>query len=45
MSNAEVMVNYFQDGFIPSGDIMYMVVIVVVGAIALWQARVFVSKF
>jgi hypothetical protein len=45
MTNAEVMVSYFQNGFIPNSDILYMVVIVAVAAIALWQARVFVAKF
>lgn len=45
MTNADVMVNYFHGGFIPGSDILYMVVIVAVAAIALWQARVFVAKF
>jgi hypothetical protein len=45
MTNAQVMVDYFANGFIPNSDILYMVVIVAVAAIALWQARVFVAKF
>jgi hypothetical protein len=45
MTNADVMASYFSNGYIPASDIMYMVVIVAVAAIALWQARVFVAKF
>lgn len=37
--------SYFGSGVIPASDIVYVIVILVVAAIALWQARAFVSKF
>jgi len=36
---------YFANGIIPGSDIAYIVVILLVAGLALWQARVFVSKF
>ncbi|WP_200895032.1 MULTISPECIES: hypothetical protein [unclassified Methanosarcina] len=36
---------YWANSFIPAGDIMWMVLILVLASIALWQARTFVSKF
>ena len=36
---------YWANSFIPAGDIMWMVLILVLAIIALWQARTFVSKF
>jgi hypothetical protein len=37
--------DYFASGIIPASDIAYIVVILVVAGLALWQARSFVSKF
>ncbi len=36
---------YWANSFIPAGDIMWMVLILVLAVIALWQARTFVSQF
>lgn len=36
---------YWVNSFIPNADIMWMVLILILAVIALWQARVFVSKF
>lgn len=36
---------YFAEGIIPGSAVVYAIVILVVAAIALWQARAFVSKF
>jgi hypothetical protein len=36
---------YWANSFIPSADIMWMVLILILAIIALWQARVFVSDF
>jgi hypothetical protein len=36
---------YWANSFIPAGDIMWMILILVLAVIALWQARTFVSKF
>ena len=45
MTNADVLVNYFHNGLVPSSDMLYMVIILVIAAIALWQARTMVAKF
>ena len=45
MTNAEVLVNYFHNGLVPSSDMLYIVIILVIAAIALWQARTMVAKF
>jgi hypothetical protein len=36
---------YWVNSFIPAADIMWMVLILILAIIALWQARTFVSKF
>ncbi|MFY1111457.1 MAG: hypothetical protein AB3K77_07245 [Methanosarcinaceae archaeon] len=36
---------YWANSFIPAGDIMWMVLILVLAVFALWQARTFVSRF
>jgi len=36
---------YWAKSFIPAADIMWMVLILILAIIALWQARIFVSKF
>lgn len=36
---------YWVNSFIPEADIMWMVLILILAVIALWQARTFVSKF
>jgi hypothetical protein len=36
---------YWANSFIPAADIMWMVLILILAIIALWQARVFVSDF
>ncbi len=36
---------YWADSFIPKADIMWIILILVLAVIALWQARTFVSKF
>lgn len=36
---------YFADGIIPGSGIAYAIAIILIAAIALWQARNFVSKF
>jgi hypothetical protein len=36
---------YWANSIIPAGHIMWMVLILVLAVIALWQARTFVSKF
>ena len=36
---------YWAKSFIPAADIMWMVLILILAVIALWQARTFVSKF
>jgi hypothetical protein len=36
---------YWANSFIPEGKIMWMVLILILAVIALWQARTFVSKF
>ena len=36
---------YWAKSFIPAADVMWMVLIVILAVIALWQARTFVSKF
>jgi hypothetical protein len=45
MTQYDVMVSFFENGIVPASEIMWMVVILIIGAIALWQARVFVHKF
>jgi len=36
---------YWANSVIPRADIMWMVLILILAVIALWQARTFVSKF
>jgi hypothetical protein len=36
---------YWANSFIPAADIMWMVFILILAVIALWQARNFVSQF
>ncbi len=36
---------YWVNSFIPSADIMWIVFILILAIVALWQARTFVSKF
>jgi len=36
---------YWTNSFIPSGDVMWMALILILAVVALWQARTFVSKF
>ncbi|BBL65348.1 hypothetical protein [Methanosarcina mazei] len=36
---------YWANSFIPGADIMWMVLILVLAVIALWQARIFISQF
>ncbi len=36
---------YWENSFIPAADVMWMVLILILAVIALWQARTFVSKF
>ena len=36
---------YWENSVIPQADIMWMVLILILAVIALWQARTFVSKF
>ena len=36
---------YWANSVIPAGDVLWMVLILVLAVIALWQARTFVSKF
>ncbi|MDQ1276779.1 MAG: hypothetical protein QG610_2357 [Euryarchaeota archaeon] len=36
---------YWANSVIPAGDVLWMVFILVLAVIALWQARTFVSKF
>ncbi|MFZ2500299.1 MAG: hypothetical protein ACP5N0_08465 [Methanosarcina sp.] len=36
---------YWVNSFIPAADVMWMVLILILAVIALWQARTFVSKF
>ena len=36
---------YWANSVIPAGDVLWMVFILVLAVIALWQARIFVSKF
>ncbi|MDG6244944.1 MAG: hypothetical protein QCH31_11255 [Methanolobus sp.] len=36
---------YWANSPLPAADILWMVVILIVAILALWQARVFVSKF
>ncbi|MDY9927543.1 MAG: hypothetical protein AB9861_08170 [Methanosarcina sp.] len=36
---------YWANSFIPAADIMWMVLILILAVIALWQARTFVSQF
>lgn len=36
---------YWADSFVPRADIIWMVLILILAVIALWQARTFVSKF
>ncbi|BAW28855.1 MAG: hypothetical protein ACHQXK_03865 [Methanosarcina thermophila] len=37
--------NYWANSFIPAADIMWIVFILILAIVALWQARTFVSKF
>ncbi|WP_406657328.1 hypothetical protein V7O62_01885 [Methanolobus sp. ZRKC2] len=37
--------NSYWGGFVPASEIMWMVVILIICAIALWQARAFVHEF
>ena len=37
--------NAYWAGVVPASNIMWMVVILIIAAIALWQARTFVHKF
>jgi len=36
---------YWANSFIPAADILWMVLILILAVIALWQARNFVSEF
>ncbi|WP_410508611.1 hypothetical protein RSJ42_18055 [Methanosarcina hadiensis] len=36
---------YWANSFIPAGDITWMVLILILAVVALWQARTFMSKF
>ncbi|HII80205.1 MAG TPA: hypothetical protein HA261_07390 [Methanosarcina sp.] len=36
---------YWANSIIPHGNVLWMVFIIVLAVIALWQARTFVSKF
>jgi hypothetical protein len=36
---------FWANSFIPAADVMWMILIVILAIIALWQARTFVSKF
>lgn len=36
---------YWANSFIPGAEMMWMVLILVLAVIALWQARTFVSQF
>jgi hypothetical protein len=36
---------YWANSFVPAAHIMWMVFILILAVIALWQARTFVSKF
>lgn len=36
---------FWANSIIPRADIMWMVLIIILAVIALWQARTFVSKF
>ncbi len=36
---------YWANSFVPSAHVMWMVLILILAVIALWQARTFVSKF
>jgi len=36
---------YWANSFLPAANIMWMVLILILAIIALWQARTFVSKF
>jgi len=36
---------YWANSFIPSADVLWMVLILILAVIALWQARTFVSEF
>ncbi|MFA0822934.1 MAG: hypothetical protein ACC612_08585 [Methanomethylovorans sp.] len=36
---------YWANSYLPSAEVLWMVVILIVAVVALWQARTFVSKF
>jgi len=36
---------YWASSYLPSAHVLWMVVILIVALVALWQARTFVSKF
>lgn len=36
---------YWANSYLPSAEVLWMVVILIVALVALWQARTFVSKF
>ncbi|WP_292388026.1 hypothetical protein [Methanosarcina sp. UBA5] len=36
---------YWAKSFIPEANILWMVLILILAIVALWQARIFVSKF
>ncbi|MDD2439529.1 MAG: hypothetical protein PHD41_04825 [Methanosarcinaceae archaeon] len=36
---------YWANSFVPAGEVMWMVLILVLAVLALYQARTFVSKF
>ncbi|OPY21122.1 MAG: hypothetical protein A4E24_00753 [Methanomethylovorans sp. PtaU1.Bin093] len=36
---------YWVNSYLPAADVLWMVVILIVALLALWQARTFVSKF
>ena len=36
---------YWASSFIPSAEIMWMILILILALVALWQARKFVSEF
>jgi len=36
---------YWANSFIPEAKIIWMVLILILAIVALWQARIFVSKF
>lgn len=43
--NEQALADYFAGGIIPGSDILWWATILIVAAVALWQARIFISKF